>query len=196
MRAYHRTRRFLFVLAPLLLVLMCSVAVHPSGRIKQSQRDGAYANNLTLPPEVKALFIRSCQDCHSSQTVWPWYSYVAPVSWLIEKDVRRGRDRINLSYWSQYSLNQQEKLLADIATVVKNHEMPLPQYALMHRNAKLSDGETDMLYQWARRERRKLKTLNASAEKSKTRGNISGAYPVLLDESRSRGPSRDFKKEK
>jgi hypothetical protein len=105
---------------------------------------------------------QACADCHSNQTVWPWYSYVAPVSWLVEKDVRRGRDELNLSRWSDYSPNKQQKLLADMATVLKNREMPLPQYALMHSDAKLSDAEIDMLYQWARVERRKMRAAIAS----------------------------------
>jgi hypothetical protein len=67
------------------------------------------------------------------------------------------RDQMNLSEWHQYHLNRQEKLLADIASAVKNGEMPLPQYTLIHRDAKLSGAETDLVYGWARIERRKLK---------------------------------------
>ncbi len=136
----------------------CSVAIHPFGRVKQAGRRHASFNGLTMPPEVKALVERSCKDCHSSQTVWPWYSYVAPASWLVERDVRRGRGRMDLSKWPQYSFEQQQKLLADIATVVKNHEMPLTQYAFIHRDARLTDADADILYQWARLERRKLRS--------------------------------------
>ena len=105
---------------------------------------------------------RSCADCHSNQTVWPWYSYVAPVSWLVEKDVRRGREHMNLSRWSDYTPQEQQKLLADVATVLKNREMPLPQYALIHRDAKLSDAEIDILYRWARVERRQIRAAMAA----------------------------------
>jgi hypothetical protein len=139
------------------LIAVCSVAVHPFGPIKQSGERPVNVDDLMMPPEVKLLLGRSCKDCHSNQTVWPWYSYVAPGSWLVERDVRRGRDRMNLSDWPQYSFKQREKLLADIASAVKNREMPLPQYTLMHRDAKLSDRDADMLYQWARLERRKVK---------------------------------------
>ncbi len=64
---------------------------------------------------------------------------------------------MNLSDWHQYTFKQQEQLLADIASAVKNREMPLPQYALVHRDAKLSDADTDLVYGWARVERRRLK---------------------------------------
>jgi len=79
------------------------------------------------------------------------------MSWLVERDVRRGRDRMNLSEWHQYTLAQQEKLLADVASAVKNREMPLPQYTLVHHDARLSDTDTDLVYEWARLERRRLK---------------------------------------
>jgi hypothetical protein len=76
---------------------------------------------------------------------------------MIERDVRRGREHMNLSGWQQYTFEEKEKLLADIATVVKNDEMPLHQYTLVHRQTKLSEADTDMLYNWARGERRRLR---------------------------------------
>jgi hypothetical protein len=79
------------------------------------------------------------------------------MSWLVERDVRRGRDHVNFSEWDQYTFKERRKLLADIATTVKNREMPLPQYTLVHRHAKLSDADTDVLCRWARVERRKLR---------------------------------------
>jgi hypothetical protein len=118
--------------------------------------------DLKLPAEITTIFKRSCMDCHSSQTTWPWYSYVAPVSWLVERDVRRGRDYMNLSEWQQYTLQQRQKLLADVASTVKNGEMPLPQYTLIHRQARLSEVDRDLVYQWARGERRRLRAESQS----------------------------------
>ena len=66
---------------------------------------------------------------------------------------------MNLSEWDQYTFKQREKLLADIASAVKNHEMPLPQYTLVHRDAKLLDADVDVLYAWARVERRRIKAM-------------------------------------
>ena len=84
------------------------------------------------------------------------------MSWLVERDVRRGRDHMNFSRWPEYSLQQQQKVLADVASALKNREMPLPQYALMHREAKLSDAEIDIIYRWARLERRRVKAALAT----------------------------------
>lgn len=139
------------------LLAVCSIAIHPFGSVKRSDPQAVSVSGLILPPQIAAVLKRSCMDCHSNHTVWPWYSYVAPMSWLVERDVHRGRDHMNLSEWDKYTFNQQEKLLADVASAVKNREMPLRQYTLVHRDAKLSDADTDLVYGWARVERRKLK---------------------------------------
>jgi hypothetical protein len=144
------------------LVIVCSMTVHPFGAPKQFQAQVASIDDLKLPAEITSIFKRSCMDCHSSQTTWPWYSYVAPVSWLVERDVRRGRDHMNFSEWQQYTLQQRQKLLADVASAVKNGEMPLRQYTLIHRQAKLTDAERDLVYQWARGERRRLRAKSQS----------------------------------
>jgi hypothetical protein len=81
------------------------------------------------------------------------------VSWLVEKDVRKGRQRLNFSEWDLYGFKQRQELLADIATAVKNRGMPLPKYTLIHHGARLSDADTDVLYGWARAERRRMKTM-------------------------------------
>jgi hypothetical protein len=145
------------------LLALCSLAVHPFGTPKQRDGHKRPIDDLGAPPEVTAILKRSCMDCHSSQTVWPWYSYVAPMSWLVERDVSRGREHMDLSAWDQYSFSRQAKLLADIASAVKNREMPLPQYTLVHRHAGLSDADTDVVYGWARAQRRKLRVLHSSA---------------------------------
>ena len=164
MESFFAIRRLGLLLASLVgLVVVCSVAIHPFGNLRRSGEKPVIADDLTTPLEVKALLERSCADCHSNQTVWPWYSYVAPSSWLVERDVRHGRDRMNLSNWSQYSLNQRQEFLADIATAVKNREMPLPQYTWMHHNAEMSDRDIDVLYQWARLERRKMKAASSAS---------------------------------
>jgi hypothetical protein len=88
------------------------------------------------------------------------------MSWLVERDVSHGRDHMNFSRWDQYTFKEQERLLADIASAVKNREMPLRQYTLVHRHAKLSDADRDILYGWARAERRRVKSKLAVLTKS------------------------------
>jgi len=89
-------------------------------------------------------------------TEWPWYSYVAPVSWMIEDDVRRGRSHMDLSRWEEYTADQRIALLEQIPMIVRNRSMPLPRYRLLHPEARLSDSDIDHLSQWTRTERDRL----------------------------------------
>jgi hypothetical protein len=134
-----------------------SAIVHPFGAVKSKEFAGPLLTYAQIDDRTLATLERSCQNCHSGNTAWPWYSYIAPVSWLIENDVRKGRSRMNLSRWPDYSVEEREKILSEVATVVKNGEMPLPQYTLIHPDAKLSEADVDQIYQWARGERRRLK---------------------------------------
>jgi hypothetical protein len=147
--------------------------VHPFGSPKQLDTGGPATDlklSLSLPSDVAAVLRRSCLDCHSNQTVWPWYSYIAPASWLVERDVSEGRDHVNLSFWREYTWEERRKLLADFASVVKNGEMPLPQYTWIHPGAKLSAADIDVLFRWARTERRKMSAAAARTEPSAGKG--------------------------
>ena len=141
----------------LLVLAIASSAVHPFGLVKEERAlSHLVVNDLTIPIEARTILERSCMDCHSNNTLWPWYSHIPPVMWVVERDVRRGRDRLNFSDWSQRAMEQRRKLLADIVTAVENREMPPRQYTIVHRAAKLSDADKDVIYRWARLERRKL----------------------------------------
>ncbi len=109
-----------------------------------------------IDPSVLATFRRSCADCHSEATRYPWYSYVAPVSILISNDVAQGRERLNLSRWSKYSPIRQQRLLSEIANQVKDREMPLRVYTFVHRGTILSDAEISQVFKWTQEERLRL----------------------------------------
>lgn len=91
-------------------------------------------------PETRALAKRACFDCHSNETVWPFYAYVAPVSWLLQSDVDGGRAHMNFSEW-----NREQKHADDAADIVRSKDMPLPKYLILHRAARLTDAEREQL---------------------------------------------------
>lgn len=91
-------------------------------------------------PQTRALAERACFDCHSNETVWPWYAYVAPVSWLTVYDVQEGRRNLNFSEWTP---EQNQNNMAVIE--VQFGGMPLPQYLLLHPEARLTPAETEAL---------------------------------------------------
>ena len=104
--------------------------------------------DLAAPPEVKAILKASCYDCHSNETVWPWYSRVAPVSWLVASDTAEGRQHLNFSSWNQYSLDKQASLRARIAREVGKGDMPPWYYTIKHQDAKLTQGQRTTLASW------------------------------------------------
>jgi hypothetical protein len=101
------------------------------------------------PPAVAAMLKNSCYNCHSSETKWPWYSYVAPVSWLMASDVNAARASLNFSDWPQDDPRRVRKRWRHIADAVQDGEMPLPKYARIHREARLDDQQRAELVKWA-----------------------------------------------
>lgn len=99
--------------------------------------------------DVAALLKNSCYSCHSNETHYPWYSYVAPSSWLVAKDVREGRDELNFSTWTSYSMMDKLAKLDDIVEEVKEGEMPMGIYTLIHPSAKLDDAQIQLIVTWA-----------------------------------------------
>jgi len=98
---------------------------------------------------VKAVLRRSCYDCHSNETSWPWYSRVAPVSWLVASDVHEGREKLNFSAWSRLRPDKRERVIEEVWEEVREGEMPLPVYLLAHRGARLSAENRDVIRAWA-----------------------------------------------
>ena len=143
------------------MIALASVSVHPFGATRESVSDNPLLAGASVDPAVIQIVERSCQNCHSEKTEWPWYSYVAPMSWLIEKDVHEGRSHMNLSHWSEYDTAKQGEILARLSAVVRSRQMPLPRYLRLHPSAQLSDAEIDLISQWTRAERRRLKTAPA-----------------------------------
>ncbi len=105
---------------------------------------------------MRTILERSCADCHSEGTRYPWYSYVAPVSLLVRYDVRGGRARMNLSRWSGYPVQRRERYLSEIANQVRDGGMPLPQYTLIHRDARLTPEDVEAIFRWTQTERMRL----------------------------------------
>jgi hypothetical protein len=111
---------------------------------------------MNVPDNVQSIFKRSCYDCHSDHTVWPWYSSVAPVSWLVSDDVTKGKKKMNFSEWGKLSDAKQEARLNEICEQTRADEMPLPNYLIIHSEAKLSIADKDALCKWVELELQRL----------------------------------------
>ncbi len=106
------------------------------------------ADEIKASPKIKELLVRSCYDCHSNHTNWPWYSYVAPVSFEVRSHVKNGRKWLNFSIWNQYDEKKKQELLKGIAKAI-DWKMPPPDYMLMHKNARLTPEERAEIKKWA-----------------------------------------------
>lgn len=109
-----------------------------------------------MTPQASAILERSCSDCHSNKTVWPWYSNVAPISWLISDDVNEGRQALNLSEWGKLAQDRQDRKLRQICDEVSDGVMPLSYYLPMHPHARLSAEDKKTLCDWTDAERARL----------------------------------------
>ncbi len=104
---------------------------------------------IKAPAEVMEILRVSCYDCHSNETIWPWYSYIAPGSWLVVYDVDEGREHINFSEWQSYSDEDKAENIEEIWEEIEEGEMPLWYYLIIQKQAKLSEDQKAAIKKWA-----------------------------------------------
>lgn len=107
-------------------------------------------SDVPAPDELKAVLRRSCYDCHSNEARWPWYSRIAPISWLIANDVKEGRREVNFSVWNQFTGSRRARKFKEIVEQVEQNKMPQWYYVVMHPEAKLSGSDKEMIINWAK----------------------------------------------
>jgi len=107
-----------------------------------------------VPPQIESILQRACDDCHSDLTRWPWYSNVAPISWLVIDDVNSGRRQVNFSAWLRRDTKNPAEYTRErfqaMCKQVQTGNMPLTAYLLIHRAARLSQGDIGMICQWTK----------------------------------------------
>ena len=126
--------------------------IHPfgdAGLFKAAGDANPIVEGSTVPAEVRTILASKCADCHSTQTKSPFYGHLAPVSWLMERDINRGRQAMNFGLWDSYSADQQQTFAAKIVQETREHEMPLLQYRMIHWNSRVTGTEIRTLADWA-----------------------------------------------
>jgi hypothetical protein len=104
--------------------------------------------NLQVTENVQAILNRSCMDCHTNNTQYPWYSKIQPAAWFMASHINEGKSQLNLSIWQTYGTSRQRRKLSQICEQVQSKEMPLPSYLWIHRDAKMSDEDIKTLCDW------------------------------------------------
>lgn len=104
-----------------------------------------FVDVMKTPPHIQTLLKRACYDCHSNETAYPKYAYVAPVSWSIKQHVNEGREHLNFSEWTAFNPDLKKNMLESTIADLKQNRMPLPGYVAQHPEARLSEAETKLL---------------------------------------------------
>ena len=152
--------RLFKVLRWLLVIVVCALVIvqfiRPAKTNPVIDPSQTVESRLQVTPEAAAILDRSCNDCHSNKTRWPWYSNVAPVSWFVIDHVNEGRENLNFSEWGRYTQRDNEGLLRQICREVKSGAMPLSSYTPMHPGSELSTQDRQVLCAWAEAERARI----------------------------------------
>lgn len=136
-------RRYKIVLG--VLALLGVAQVIPVERTNPPVR-----SDVDATQEIATLLRRACYDCHSHETHWPWYGYVAPISWFLARHVEKGRGDLNFSEWPVLDFEAQNHDLHEIEEQVAKGKMPLRSYKILHPEARLDAAERARLLEWAR----------------------------------------------
>lgn len=117
-------------------------------------------DSTAVPAEVQMIMSRSCNDCHSNKTLYPWYSKITPFNWFLADHIEEARKEMNFSVWNTYTAKRKLKKLEEMGEQIERKEMPLPSYLWIHRDAVLSEEQSKLLRDWADAEARTIKAAN------------------------------------
>ncbi|MDG4650739.1 heme-binding domain-containing protein [Chryseobacterium arthrosphaerae] len=107
-----------------------------------------FVDSAKAPEKVSTLLKNACYDCHSNETVYPKYAFIAPISWSVKSHVNEGREHMNFSVWGTYNKELKESMLNKSVQTLQNKTMPMPGYIVYHKEANLSEAERSLLIQY------------------------------------------------
>lgn len=145
------------ILIVVLIALIIIQFFHPKKNEAAGVQPNYIGNVYTIPADIKGILKKACNDCHSNNTMYPWYSRIQPVDWWLDNHVQEGKKELNLDEYSNRNLRYQYHKLEEIADQVKKGEMPLNSYTWIHKNAILSEAEKSALIGWANGIREEMK---------------------------------------
>lgn len=133
----------------ILLVVIAGIQLIPATRNQSDEvSEHDLINNFDVPENIQLILKKSCYDCHSNNTNYPWYNKVQPISWILENHINEGKAVLNFNDFGAYSNRKQKSKLKSIRNQIYDGEMPLYSYTLIHNNAKLSENEKNEIFNW------------------------------------------------
>jgi len=131
------------------IVLLVIQFIRPVQNISSQIFATDISKTVKISDSVQTILKSACYDCHSNNTYYPWYSDIQPVGWFLANHITEGKGKLNFSEFGSYSQRRQSSKLDDIANIIRDNEMPLWSYKLIHKNARLSLKEKTMVINWA-----------------------------------------------
>jgi hypothetical protein len=146
------------------LIVLILLVVIQFIRPSRNQSATLSANDITrlypIPDSVASILKHACNDCHSNNTRYPWYTNIQPVGWWMQHHVNEGKEELNFSEFGAYAAKRQDHKLEELAKQVKDGEMPLDSYLWIHKDAILSETDKQILINWANELRKEIATKN------------------------------------
>jgi len=133
-----------------MLLILAAIVLVAGQAIRPDRTNPPVTGDIDAPPEIAGPLKVACYNCHSNETVWPWYSQVAPASWLLASDVNEGREELNFSEWNLLPAGKQAKKFKKAAEEIEEGEMPPWYYLPAHPEARLPDADKAALVAWFR----------------------------------------------
>jgi hypothetical protein len=150
-------KRFKKVLWFLLVVVVVIQFFHPQKNISTIPSEKHISKMFAVPEDVKGILNKSCADCHSNNTRYPWYVHVQPVDWWMNGHVHDGKEELNFDEFASYSLRRQFRKFEEISDQVNEEEMPLASYTLIHHDAVLSRDQKEVILRWSENMQNEMK---------------------------------------
>ena len=142
----RKTWKIIIVSIFALLIIIQFFQPEKNNKVANPKNDIVFS--VEMSSMVKKKLVNACYDCHSEQTIYPFYNRVAPVSWILAKHIRDGKEQLNFSAWATYDKKKQIKLLNEICEVITEGEMPMKGYVMMHSKAVINEKELDEICAW------------------------------------------------
>jgi cytochrome c551/c552 len=147
-------RRILLII---IIILIAIQFIRPAKNQSNDVLTSDISHVYTVPQNVSVILKKACNDCHTNNTVYPWYAQIQPVGWWLNHHIEEGKDELNFNEFGAYAVPRQYHKLEEVVEQVKESEMPIWSYTLIHTNAKLTDEEKQTLINWAQGIRNTMK---------------------------------------
>jgi hypothetical protein len=144
-------KRIIKITGIVLAILFIVIQFIPRDRNERATESGnGIAKVFSVPDNVRAILKKSCYDCHSNYTNYPWYAYIQPMRFILDGHIRAGKAELNFDEFGSYTARKQRSRLRAIGESLDEGSMPLPSYTMIHRDAILSKADKQLLANWVK----------------------------------------------